>query len=315
MIGAGDFGIRHVSAIARMAEFELCAVADRDASRAQTACREFGGAPFADLGEVIAAVRLDAVVIATPPHAHATDIVRAVGVGLPALVEKPVVATVDELDLLAALPAAQRDLIHPAHVSRYLPAFAALRERLATERIRLIRAVRVVPAERVALHGDTHPALAAMVHDLDLVRALVGAELENVTSVQNWSDDIRPYPQSVAATLSFDDGTIASIDNTWTMPHTRQYIDARLEVFADGFSASLSLPSGGLRWADADGPALPDVDLEGDVYGIPAGALATELRSFAAAVADRTTRRGVTLDEAEWTVRTALRIAADQPHR
>ncbi|MDR5699551.1 Gfo/Idh/MocA family protein [Agromyces aerolatus] len=308
MVGAGDFGMRHIATAAALPELEVVAVADRDAARAAAAAARTGATAHASLAEALAGVAVDAVVIATPPAAHAADLRLAVDRGLPALVEKPVVTTAAELEELDTLDEAQKALVFPAHVSRFLPTFVAMREHVAGRRIRMIRAVRIVPAERVALHGDAHPALSAMVHDLDLIRALVPERLVHVQSEQAWTDDSRPFPQSVIAHLRFADGTIASVDNSWSLPHTRRYIDARMEVLADGLSASLALPGGGLRLDTVDGDFVPDVELEASAYGLPVGALATQLRHFAASVAGRPVERAVTLDEALWSVRTALTI-------
>ncbi|MEV8136754.1 Gfo/Idh/MocA family protein [Microbacterium aurantiacum] len=314
VVGAGDFGARHVATAAALEEIELVGVADRDAERAAAAVARYGGRPYADLAAALAAERPDAVVIATPPSAHFADLRRAVGQGIPVLVEKPVVSTAAEVDLLQALSPEEKALVYPAHVSRFLPSFVELRAAMADRRIRVIRAVRVVPAERVALHGDVHPALAAMVHDLDLIRALVAAPLEKIESEQAWTDAARPHPQSVVAHLRFSDGTIVSLDNTWTMPHSRQYIDARLEVHADGLTGFLTLPAGGVLLSDAAGDHRPDVELEAVAYGIPVGALATQLRHFAACAARRAVERAVSLDDALWSVRAALSIA-DQHRR
>ena len=309
VVGAGDFGARHIDTVASLPEFELVGVADRDPRRASAAAQRHGCPAFASLDQALADASPDAIVIATPPAAHAADLRLGVRRGLPVLVEKPLVATAAEADELADLPDDQKALVFPAHVSRFLPSFVALREAVRNRRIRLIRAVRLVPAERVALHGEAHPALSAMVHDLDLVRALVDAPLERVESEQSWVDPTRPHPQAVIAHLRFADGTLVTVDNAWTVPHTRQYIDARLEVHADGFSGSLALPAGGVSFSTADGDYVPDVELEGSAYGVPTGALATQLRHFAASVSGRAVERAVTLDDALWSVRTALRIA------
>jgi predicted dehydrogenase len=171
----------------------------------------------------------------------------------------------------------------------------------------------VVPAERLDLHGSEHPALVAMVHDLDLVRAFVTAELRDVTSVQRWTDDSRPHPQIVLAHLTFADGTVASVENYWTLPHSRQYIDARLEVTTDRSIGHVTVPASGLRVVHSGGEDLPDIELEATVAGLPVGALATQLRHFAACVRAGHRSPVVNVDDALWAVRVAARIAAQVP--
>jgi predicted dehydrogenase len=152
-----------------------------------------------------------------------------------------------------------------------------------------------------------------MVHDLDLVRAVVPGDLVDVTSVQSWTDPDRPYPQVVMAHLRFADGTLASVENHWTLPHARQYIDARLEVVTRSWTAHLRVPGGALRIVEQDGDVLPDTELDAAVAGLPVGALATQLRHFAQCVAQGRPSDVVDLEDAFWSVEVAARITAQQP--
>lgn len=308
VIGAGDFGRRHIAVLAALPEFDLVAVADRNEAAAGETAQLHGARTFSSLEAVLAGLEIDAVVIATPPAAHVTDLLVALDHALPVLVEKPVVTTEADLARLEGLPAPLRRLVLPGHISRYLPSFCALREQMRGETVRAIRAVRYVPSERVAMHGESHPALSAMVHDFDLIRALVPSELVHVSSVQSWIDQTRPHPQAVFVHLRFADGTIASVDNLWTLPHGRKYIDARLEVSSDETLAVLSLPGGEVSFATKTGEYAPAVELEGAVYGVPAGALANQLRYFAVHVHGGAHETAVTLEDALWSVRLALQV-------
>lgn len=308
VVGTGDFGQRHVAVLASLPEFELVAVADRDEARARATAAAHGARAFESFGTLLGELDLDAAVIATPPGAHFADVMLALGRGIPVLVEKPVVTSEADLAGLEALPPSQCRLILPGHISRYLPSFGALRQRMQGETVRAVRAVRYVPQERIAMHGESHPALSAMVHDFDLIRALVPAELTHVSSVQSWIDPARPHPQAVFVHLRFGDGTIASVDNLWTMPHSRQYIDARLEVSSDETFAALSLPGGEVSFSTPGGEYAPAIELEGSVYGIPAGAMANQLRYFAAHVRGTAAEPSVTLEDALWSVRLALQV-------
>jgi predicted dehydrogenase len=308
VVGAGDFGKRHIAVLAALPEFDLVAVADRNEASAGDAAQLHGARPFSSLAEVLAWGGIDAIVLATPPAAHIADLLLALDRGLPVLVEKPVVTSEEDVAGLEGLPAQLKRLVLPGHISRYLPSFCALRERMRGETVRAIRAVRYVPRERLAMHGESHPALSAMVHDFDLIRALVPSELDHVSSVQSWIDRALPHPQAVFVHLRFADGTMASVDNLWTLPHARKYIDARLEVSSDETLAVLSLPGGEVSLATSAGEYAPAVELEGSVYGVPSGALANQLRYFAAHVRETAVDTAVTLEDALWSVRLALQV-------
>ncbi|MGC4152016.1 MAG: Gfo/Idh/MocA family oxidoreductase [Propionicimonas sp.] len=311
VVGAGDFGRRHIAAIQAMPEFELAGVAEPRPA----AYRSDEHSVRASFPELLAEQTLDAAVIATPPGAHARDVHLAVAAGLFVLVEKPVVTAAQDVAALAGLgPDVQRRIV-PAHISRFTPDFATLREHFASRPIRFIRAIRQVPRERIALHGEEHPALAAMVHDFDLIRALVPAELTSVRSSQRRTQPGLAHPDVVSVDLEFADGTMASVVNTWTLPHSLQYIDARLEVVGDGLTATLILPAGGLRLSTQHGDEIPSSDLEGFLYGMPVGALANELRHFAGIVRGEVDRPAVTLEDALWTIRLAREVASQAPAR
>lgn len=313
VVGAGDFGRRHLAAASAMAEFDVVGVAELDETRRAAVAASTGLPVAARLDALLDDIRAEAVLVATPPAAHVDDLRVALARGLHVLVEKPVVTTAGALEELRGLPAEVRARVVPAHISRFLPDFAALQEAVAGAHVHAVRAVRVVPRERLDMHGEIHPALSAMVHDLDLVRALVPADLDEIISTQRWTDPDRPHPQIVAAHLRFADGTVASVENLWTLPHARQYIDARLEVVTDAVTARMSLPAGGLCISDPGGDRVPTTDLEGWVHGVPTGALANQLRHFAGLVRGRY-RPVVTLDDAIWSIDVALRIADQAAH-
>lgn len=315
IVGVGDFGRRHAAIAAALPEVDLVAVADRDQARARSVAAELGTAASTGIDELLAVHQVDGVVIATPERCHLSDVKAAVAVGVGVLVEKPVVTARSQVDELRQLVESTGALVVPAHVSRFLPAVAQLRKRVAQDPVVAVRAIRVVPVERLDLHGGEPPALVAMVHDLDLVRALVPGDLVNVSSVQSWTDLNRPYPQVIMSHLSFADGTLASVENHWTLPHARQYIDARLEVVTRRWTAHLHVPGGALRIVEESGDLLPDTELEATVAGLPVGALATQLRHFAQCVAQGRPSDVVDLEDAFWSVEVAARITAQQPPR
>jgi len=299
---------------AALPEIELVAVADPSPSRSELVRSRWAVPTCRDVHELLREHAPEAVVIATPQASHLADVTAAVTAGVHAMVEKPIISAGGEADEFERLCAAHPEVVvMPAHVSRFLPSVATLRDRLLGERVTAVRAVRVVPTERLDLHGSEHPALVAMVHDLDLVRAFVPSELRDVTSVQRWTDESRPHPQVVLAHLTFADGTVASVENYWTLPHSRQYIDARLEVTTDRSIGYVTVPGSALKVVHAGGEDLPDIELEATVAGLPVGALATQLRHFGACVRTGHGSPVVDVHDALWAVRVAARIAAQAP--
>lgn len=310
IIGTGDFGVRHAAIAAALPEVHLVAVADADVERAGSVAVRYGVRQHPDAETLLAQERLDGVVIATPGPTHLPLLEAALLAQVDVLVEKPIVGRADDITAFRDVVSRSSNIVMPGHVSRFLPAFAALRERVLGHRVLAIRALRRVPTARLDLHGGEHPALVAMVHDLDLVQAIVPGRLEHVSAVQTWTDPSRPHPQIVMAHLRFDNGTLVSIENHWTLPHERQYIEARLEVTTDHGIFDLQTPATSLRIVNGDGDFLPDVELDATVDGMPVGALATQMRHFADCVRHRRPSRVVSVEDALWSVEVASRIAA-----
>jgi predicted dehydrogenase len=306
--GVGDFGLLHARTAARLPELELCGVADRDAGRARAAAGELGGRAHGSLEELLAADRPDAVIVATPEAHHLAALRAALDAGAHVLVEKPVALSAADAMLARDLAAASGLIVLPGHVSRFLPEVARLRALVAGRPVRAVHATRAVPRERLDLHGRVHPAFMAMVHDLDLLRSVQPAELVSVTAEQRWTEPDRPHPQLLWATLAFAGGCVAVVENAWTLPHARRYVDARMQVTTDELVAEVRLPADGLRVARDDGDHVPDTQLDAWVGDLPVGAIASQLRHFAACIRAGTPSPLVSMDDAVWSVATAERI-------
>jgi UDP-N-acetylglucosamine 3-dehydrogenase len=287
---------------------ELCGVADTDAARAGAAAAGLGCRASGSLEELLAADRPDAVVVATPEVHHVAALRACLDAGAHVLVEKPVALSAADAALARELAAASGLVVLPGHVSRFLPEVARLRELVAGQRVLAMHATRAVPRERLGLHGRIHPAFMAMVHDLDLLRSVQPAELVSVAAEQRWTEPDRPHPQLLWATLGFDDGCVAVVENAWTLPHARRYVDAHLRVTTGELVAEVRLPAGGLRVMREDGDHVPDTQLDAWVGELPVGAIAGQLRHFAACIRAGTPSPVVTMDDAVWSVATAERI-------
>lgn len=123
---------QHLPALAANPDFELVAVASRNASLE-------GAAPFTSLEEMLADMpELDAVSLCTPPtvrHAQARQALRA---GKHVMLEKPPGATLSEVEDLAQLAERSPGSLFATWHSRHAPAVAPAREWLATRRIRKV---------------------------------------------------------------------------------------------------------------------------------------------------------------------------------
>jgi predicted dehydrogenase len=122
---------RHLKA-ALSREF-ACSYASRDAARAASFCRRFGGVTsYDDYARAIADPAIDAVVVAVPPRFHLGLTLQALAAGKHVLVEKPAFpATADYERAIAARDRAGRAVIVGEN-DHYKPLAARLRGLLAS---------------------------------------------------------------------------------------------------------------------------------------------------------------------------------------
>ncbi|HKP50203.1 MAG TPA: Gfo/Idh/MocA family oxidoreductase, partial [Gemmatimonadales bacterium] len=101
VIGVGALGQHHARHLAGLNnEVRLVGVCDIDAGRAAKVAAELGTTAFMEMDDLLA--RVQAVTIAVPTPVHAEVGLRALELGVPILMEKPLAATLEEADCLIA---------------------------------------------------------------------------------------------------------------------------------------------------------------------------------------------------------------------
>ncbi len=203
VIGAGHFGRFHALKVAAAPRARLVGVHDADPARAALVGREAGGTPAMVLDELLAACQ--AVVIAAPAEAHHALATRALEAGCHVLVEKPIAATLEQADSLAALASQRRLVLQVGHLLRFSAEHRAISSRMS--RPLYIEATRIAPYKPRGT--DVSVVLDLMIHDLDLVLALVDSEITSVdalgAAVSSPSEDI------ANARVRFANGCVATI--------------------------------------------------------------------------------------------------------
>jgi predicted dehydrogenase len=223
--GVGHFGRYHALKVAASKRATLVGVHDPDTERAKAIGWE-AGAP--DLGFDALLAAADALIIAAPAEAHHALGAAALRAGKHVLVEKPIAATLAEADDLAALAAARQLVLQVGHLERFSAAHAALSGRLGAPLY--IEAVRIAPFK--SRGTDVSVILDLMIHDLDLVLALVAAPIESVDAVG--AAVASPHEDIANARIRFVTGAVAAI----TASRIAQRTERRMRIFArDGTMA------------------------------------------------------------------------------
>ncbi len=219
VVGAGHFGRYHALKVAASSRAVLAGVHDHHAERAITVGSETG-APDLDLAALL--VASDAVVIAVPAAAHHAVAAAALRAGKHVLVEKPIAATLPEADELAALAAERRLVLQVGHLERFSAAHGALVGRMGAPLY--IEATRIAPFKPRGT--DVSVILDLMIHDLDLVLALVESPIEQVDAV---GAAVASALEDIAnARIRFASGAVATITASRVATRTER----RMRIFA-----------------------------------------------------------------------------------
>ncbi len=220
--GAGHFGRYHALKVAASTRARLAGVYDPDLERAKTVGWEAGAGAigFEDLLDAS-----DAVIIAAPAEAHYDLAIQAMRAGKHVLVEKPVAATLAQADEMAALAQQTGLVLQVGHLERFSAAYQAMAGRVGAPLY--IEATRIAPFKPRGT--DVSVILDLMIHDLDLVLALVDSEIESVDAVG--APVASPREDIANARLRFCNGAVATITASRISPRTER----RMRIFAQDF--------------------------------------------------------------------------------
>jgi predicted dehydrogenase len=168
VVGVGHLGKEHARILAGLPEVELVGVADLNLAQARAVAARCGTRACGDYRCLIGGV--EAAVIAVPTaqhHAVAGDFLRE---GIPLLVEKPLAVNHFQAEELVSLARSKGTLLQVGHIERFNPAFEELQRRPL--RPRIVQCQRY--SSFTGRSTDIGAVLDLMIHDLDLLLALVG---------------------------------------------------------------------------------------------------------------------------------------------
>ena len=170
VVGAGQFGRNHCRVVAQSTGAQLAAVVDVDAARAGDAAAQYHCQALADFRSLSG--QADAAIIAAPTSFHAEAGCALMEAGLDVLVEKPIAPDLASADRLVQTAAATGRILQVGHLERFNPAVAALESRVTLPLFFEIHRLSLFSPRSL----DIDVVLDLMIHDIDIVLALVGAE-------------------------------------------------------------------------------------------------------------------------------------------
>lgn len=203
VIGVGHLGRHHARILAGLDGATLHAVVDSAPARAAEIATSAGTRPLTDYRELLGQV--DAVSIAAPTELHHEIAMPFLERGTAVLVEKPMARTLAEADAMIAAAQASGATLAVGQTERYNPAVTAVMPLVTSPRFIEVHRLGVFPDRSL----DIDVVFDLMIHDLDVIAALVRSEVVSVEAVG--VPVLTPKFDIANARLRFASGCIANL--------------------------------------------------------------------------------------------------------
>jgi UDP-N-acetylglucosamine 3-dehydrogenase len=281
IVGCGTIARRsHLKGL-RSAGAEIVAFASRSRHSAEETARAFGGGEVVDdWHELLGRDDIDAFDVCTPNASHAEISIAAALAGKHVLVEKPMACTLEEADRMVEAASGAGTVLMPAHNSRFLGPFVAMKTAVARGDAGEVRAFRCAwghggpegwaPAARW-FRDRTEAGGGALidlgVHAADVLRCVLADEPVAVSALLAPEDPGAPGAGGEAVedlaqlVVRFAQGSIGSLQASWAVAsgsdHQLTIQGTAATIHLDGRTPPTLFPSGG---GDPVRLALPEAN-------------------------------------------------------
>lgn len=215
VIGVGSMGQNHARVLSEISE--LAGIADPDVKVGGAAANRFSVSYFTD-HKALLKEELDAVSVCVPTELHARVARDVIDAGIAVLVEKPLAASVEEAQ--SVVDAANRTGVTLAvgHVERHNPTVAAVKRHLDRGQYGDLI---TISARRVSSFPsrvrDVGVVMDLGVHDIDILRYLVGAPVESVYALGGRKMHDR-FEDHATLLIRFRNGVEGFVEVNWLTP-------------------------------------------------------------------------------------------------
>ncbi len=187
VIGTGNMGRNHIRNIVEEKRFVLVGIYDKNPERAKEVAKNYDIDVFDDMDALLD--EIDAVIVAVPSSLHKEIALKAAQHGVHALVEKPLATNSQDAKVIVDVFAKAGLKLAVGHIERFNPVFKELKKLVDPKEIFYIEACRYSPFSGSGRITDTSVVEDLMIHDIDLVCALM--EGIEVTSIHGRGESIR----------------------------------------------------------------------------------------------------------------------------
>jgi predicted dehydrogenase len=218
LIGLGYWGPNLLRVLADRADVEVAWICDLREDRLERFARRYPAMqPTKRAEDLFEDQTLDAVLIATPVFTHFELASRSLEAGKHTFVEKPLAASVDEVDRLLGLAAGRGRALMCGHTFLYSPPVRAVKELLDCGELGEIY---FVSSSRVNL-GLHQPDVSVVwdlgPHDFSILRYWLGEAPESISATGRDSI-VAGIPDVAFLALRFPCGAVANLEMSWLAP-------------------------------------------------------------------------------------------------
>ena len=184
VIGVGAFGRNHARVYQQLAKegvaIRLVAVVDSDTARADAVAREFGCRALGSVEQLITThSEIQAASIAVPTVQHLKVAQQLMQAGVDVLIEKPLAASLNEVDELVQTAKRCGRIAQAGHLERFNPAVRATIPILTRPMFFEVHRLSVFTPRSL----DVDVVLDLMIHDLDIVLSFVNSPVKEIRAV------------------------------------------------------------------------------------------------------------------------------------
>jgi predicted dehydrogenase len=299
LVGLGIMGEMYAKVYGADPMVQFAAVASANEEKRTRYAQQYAALAYGSLEEMLENASLDAVVIATPDHAHFAPARLALEAGKHVLIEKPLTTSVDEADELLRLAARKNLKIQVTYNHRWLSPYYSAKQAMAKGEIGApISAFArkndtiFVPTEMINWAHKTTPAWFLSSHDIDLVRWFFDSE---PVEARAWgrkqvlaARGVDTY-DTIQAQLKFANGCIATFESAWIYPNTfPTIVDSFVEVLGAEGHLHMDRKRESLEMSTSARFSYPKNFITQDIFGKLRGAFPSCIEDFAAAVRNDT---------------------------
>jgi predicted dehydrogenase len=266
-ISGSGFGTRvHLPALNAHPRFEVIALASPHSAASIAAERKIPHS-FASCAEMVKGVKLDAVVVASPPFAHSDDVLAALGAGLHVLCEKPFALDVAQAEAMVTAARIAGTACGMSHEFRWIPQRMAIKEMIENGHLSPLREIEITQLLGFLRASGTRKR--GWWFERERGGGLAGALVSHLIDTANWLAG-RPPLRTVgmlrtANPLRHDDeGTFVSTvdDGAFALLDYGDGLVARITGDATAAVSQFTLAAHGeARTAVASGTTMTDMQL------------------------------------------------------